>query len=63
MSDEKPPRGARKSAGKLPRKRAAERPTREPRPERRAAFRVGISAESRAAAWLIAHGYRILARR
>jgi putative endonuclease len=36
---------------------------RAPRPERQAAFRLGISAESRAAAWLIAHGYRILARR
>lgn len=34
-----------------------------PRPEKQAAFRVGLSAESRAAAWLIAHGYRILARR
>jgi putative endonuclease len=34
-----------------------------PRPERVAAFRVGISAESRAAAFLIAKGYRILARR
>ncbi len=34
-----------------------------PRPERQAAFGLGISAESRAAAWLIAHGYRILARR
>lgn len=34
-----------------------------PRPERVAAFGLGISAESRAAAWLIAHGYRILARR
>ncbi len=33
------------------------------RPERVAAFGLGISAESRAAAWLIAHGYRILARR
>ena len=33
------------------------------RPERQAAFRVGISAESRAAAFLIAKGYRILARR
>ncbi len=32
-------------------------------PQRRAAFRVGILAESRAAAWLIAHGFRILARR
>jgi putative endonuclease len=35
----------------------------EPRPERVAAFRVGLSAESRAAAFLIAKGYRILARR
>jgi putative endonuclease len=33
------------------------------RPERVAAFRVGISAESRAAAFLIAKGFRILARR
>ena len=34
-----------------------------PRPERQAAFRVGISAESRAAAFLIAKWFRILARR
>ena len=34
-----------------------------PRPERQAAFRVGISAESRAAAFLIAEGFWILARR
>ena len=34
-----------------------------PCPERQAAFRVGISAESRAAAFLIAKGFRILARR
>ena len=32
-------------------------------PEGQAAFGLGISAESRAAAWLIAKGYRILARR
>jgi len=32
-------------------------------PERLAAFGLGISAESRAAVWLLAHGYRILARR
>jgi putative endonuclease len=32
-------------------------------PERVAAFRTGLSAESRAAAWLMAKGYRILARR
>jgi putative endonuclease len=30
---------------------------------RRAAFRLGLSAESRAAAWLVAKGYRVLARR
>ncbi len=35
----------------------------QPRPEKVAAFGLGISAESRAAAWLIGHGYRILARR
>lgn len=34
-----------------------------PAPERVAAFQTGLSAESRAAAWLIAKGYRILARR
>lgn len=34
-----------------------------PRPERVAAFRTGLSAESRAAAFLIAKGYRIAARR
>ena len=44
-------------------RKAAPLGKRPPRPERQAAFRLGISAESRAAAWLIAHGYRILARR
>jgi putative endonuclease len=34
-----------------------------PRPERLAAFRLGISAESRAAFLLIAKAYRIVARR
>ena len=34
-----------------------------PRPERLIAFRFGLSAESRAAAYLIAKGYRIVARR
>jgi putative endonuclease len=34
-----------------------------PRPERQLAFRFGISAESRAAAFLIGKGFRILARR
>jgi len=33
------------------------------RPDRRIAYRTGISAESRAAAFLIAKGFRILARR
>jgi putative endonuclease len=37
--------------------------TRLPRPERVAAFGLGLSAESRAAAYLIARGYRIVARR
>ena len=32
-------------------------------PARVAAFRTGLSAESRAAAWLMAKGYRILAKR
>jgi len=32
-------------------------------PERVAAFQTGLSAEARAVAWLIAKGYRILARR
>jgi len=35
----------------------------EPSPERQVAFRVGISAESRAAAYLVAKGFRIVARR
>jgi putative endonuclease len=34
-----------------------------PQPERQAAFRLGLSAESRAAALLIAKGHRIVARR
>jgi putative endonuclease len=38
-------------------------PTQAPRPERQVAFRTGISAESRAAALLLAKGFRILARR
>jgi putative endonuclease len=46
-----------------PRKGASRPPNRAADPERQAAFGLGISAESRAAAWLIAHGYRILARR
>ena len=38
-------------------------PEREAAPERVAAFRTGLSAESRAAAFLMAKGYRILAKR
>ena len=41
----------------------ADEPAHTPSPERVIAFRTGLSAESRAAAWLIARGYRILARR
>ena len=39
------------------------RPPKTPRPDRVEAFRLGLSAESRAAMFLIAKGYRILARR
>jgi putative endonuclease len=39
------------------------RPVTVPSAERQVAFRTGISAESRAAAFLIAKGFRILARR
>jgi putative endonuclease len=39
------------------------RPPNAPRPDRVAAFRLGLSAESRAAMFLLAKGYRILARR
>jgi putative endonuclease len=38
-------------------------PARTAAPERVAAFQTGLSAESRAAAYLMAKGYRILARR
>jgi putative endonuclease len=38
-------------------------PEKEASPERVAAFQAGLSAESRAAAYLMAKGYRILARR
>ena len=47
----------------MPKRNNSNNPKPEPRPERVAAFRTGISAESRAAAYLIAKGYRILARR
>ena len=38
-------------------------PREAPSPERQVAFRTGLSAESRAAAFLIVKGFRILARR
>jgi putative endonuclease len=42
---------------------APDQETKAASPERVAAFRTGLSAESRAAAYLLAKGYRILARR
>jgi putative endonuclease len=39
------------------------KPQKEADPERQAAFRTGLSAESRAAALLVAKGFRILSRR
>ena len=42
-------------------KRGKAEPKTEPNPERVAAFNTGLSAESRAAAFLVAKGYRILA--
>jgi putative endonuclease len=45
------------------RPRAAPLSSRGPYPDRQTAYRTGISAESRAAALLIAKGFRILARR
>jgi putative endonuclease len=51
MADERPRTGPRPT------------PMQGPRPERQVAFRTGISAESRAAAFLLAKGFRILARR
>src|SRR5690349_3691057 len=45
------------------RRRVTAQPAFEPSPERRAAFRRGLSAESRAAILLRLKGYRILARR
>jgi putative endonuclease len=57
------PRRAEPTPPRPQRKRAAPKPEREAHPERVVAFRLGISAESRAAAYLVAKGYRILARR
>jgi putative endonuclease len=47
----------------MPRRAEPINPKKAPRPERVAAFGLGLSAESRAAAYLVAKGYRILARR
>ena len=47
----------------MARRREPGAPPRAPRPERVAAHFTGLSAESRAAAYLIARGYRIVARR
>src|ERR1700742_5152427 len=47
----------------MARRRKAANPPVEPRPERVAAHFTGLSAESRAAAYLVAKGYRIVARR
>src|SRR5262245_27234127 len=59
-----PKRSARKAAmAKTDSAPPADRPDKVAAPERVAAFQTGISAESRAAAYLIAKGYRILARR
>lgn len=44
-----------------PRKTKADKPP--PAPERQVAFKLGLSAENRAAALLIAKGFRIVARR
>jgi len=53
--------GLRPKAVKAP--KAPKAAKAEASPERQAAFRRGISAESLAAAWLIGKGYRILSRR
>lgn len=50
-----------RSPGLRPKQEKTDKP--EPNPERQAAFRTGLSAESRAAALLVAKGFRILARR
>src|SRR5215203_983329 len=48
---------------RIDRPRGRPSPGREARPERRVAFRLGLSAETRAAALLLAKGFRIVARR
>ena len=52
-----------RSPGLRPKPEKAKVDAAEPSPERVAAFRTGLSAESRAAALLVAKGFRIIARR
>jgi putative endonuclease len=59
----RPAPGPRQDSLQYPTQDPTQDPTQGPRPERQVAFRTGISAESRAAALLIAKGFRILARR
>ncbi|MCX7312285.1 MAG: YraN family protein [Alphaproteobacteria bacterium] len=47
----------------MARRSSTSEPPRQPRPDRVAAHLTGLSAESRAAAYLVAKGYRIVARR
>jgi len=67
MADERPRAGPlqalRPARRPGPRPNPPEDPREAPSPERQVAFRTGISAESRAAVFLIAKGFRILARR
>jgi putative endonuclease len=58
-----PVRGPVRRPVKDPSQEPSKDPKQDPSPERQIAFRTGISAESRAAALLIAKGFRILARR
>jgi len=52
-----------RSPGLRPKPDKPKADTGEPAPQRVAAFRTGLSAESRAAALLVAKGFRIIARR
>ena len=52
-----------KTDGNLPPENAVRRAEKLASPARVAAFQTGLSAESRAAAYLVAKGYRILAKR
>jgi putative endonuclease len=67
MADERPRAGPlqalRPARRPGPRQNPPEDPREAPSPERQVAFRTGLSAESRAAAFLIVKGFRILARR